>query len=87
MVTEGSYALKSELLRSRCRREARYDRTADPCRARTTADRAACVLGLIVSGVAAFRHLPIDAFPDVTPVQVQVITRAPRWLLQKSNAS
>ena len=33
--------------------------------------------GLIVSGVAAFRHLPIDAFPDVTPVQVQVITRAP----------
>ena len=32
------------------------------------------VLGLIVSGVAAFRHLPIDAFPDVTPVQVQVIT-------------
>ena len=35
------------------------------------------VFGLIVSGVAAFRHLPIDAFPDVTPVQVQVITRAP----------
>ena len=35
------------------------------------------MLGLIVSGVAAFRHLPIDAFPDVTPVQVQVITRAP----------
>ena len=35
------------------------------------------VLGLIVSGVAAIRHLPIDAFPDVTPVQVQVITRAP----------
>ena len=35
------------------------------------------VLGLILSGVAAFRHLPIDAFPDVTPVQVQVITRAP----------
>jgi heavy metal efflux system protein len=35
------------------------------------------VIGLIVSGAAAFRHLPIDAFPDVTPVQVQVITRAP----------
>jgi cobalt-zinc-cadmium resistance protein CzcA len=35
------------------------------------------VFGLIVSGVAAFRHLPIDAFPDVTPVQVQVITKAP----------
>ena len=35
------------------------------------------VLGLGIGGVAAFRHLPIDAFPDVTPVQVQVITRAP----------
>jgi cobalt-zinc-cadmium resistance protein CzcA len=35
------------------------------------------MLGLVVSGVAAFRHLPIDAFPDVTPVQVQVITKAP----------
>ena len=35
------------------------------------------VVGLIVGGVAAFRHLPIDAFPDVTPVQVQVITQAP----------
>ncbi len=34
-------------------------------------------LGLVVSGVLAFRHLPIDAFPDVTPVQVQVITRVP----------
>jgi len=34
-------------------------------------------LVLIVSGIAAFRHLPIDAFPDVTPVQVQVITRVP----------
>ena len=35
------------------------------------------MLVLIVSGITAFRHLPIDAFPDVTPVQVQVITRAP----------
>ncbi|MBS0181517.1 MAG: efflux RND transporter permease subunit [Nitrospira sp.] len=35
------------------------------------------VLGLIGGGVASFRHLPIDAFPDVTSVQVQVITRAP----------
>jgi cobalt-zinc-cadmium resistance protein CzcA len=31
---------------------------------------------LILGGIAAFLHLPIDAFPDVTPVQVQVITRA-----------
>jgi heavy metal efflux system protein len=32
---------------------------------------------LIASGIAAFNHLPIDAFPDVTPVQVQVITHTP----------
>ena len=35
------------------------------------------VVGIIVGGVVSFRHLPIDAFPDVTPIQVQVITRAP----------
>lgn len=35
------------------------------------------VVVLAVSGVVAFTHLSIDAFPDVTPVQVQVITRAP----------
>ena len=35
------------------------------------------VAALIMGGVAAFNHLPIDAFPDVTPIQVQVITRAP----------
>jgi len=34
-------------------------------------------LALSAGGVAAFRHLPIDAFPEVTPVQIQVITRAP----------
>jgi cobalt-zinc-cadmium resistance protein CzcA len=32
---------------------------------------------LSVSGAVAFTQLPIDAFPDVTPVQVQVITLAP----------
>lgn len=34
-------------------------------------------VGLCVGGLFAFRAVPIDAFPDVTPVQVQVITRAP----------
>ncbi len=32
---------------------------------------------LVVTGVAAFRQLPIDAFPDTTPVMVQVNTTAP----------
>ena len=33
--------------------------------------------GVIVAGLVAFRGLPIDAFPDTTPVQVQVNTVAP----------
>ncbi|PZA10286.1 CusA/CzcA family heavy metal efflux RND transporter [Rhodopseudomonas palustris] len=34
-------------------------------------------LVLIGAGVLAFRHLPIDAFPDVSPVQVKIIMKAP----------
>lgn len=32
---------------------------------------------LIVFGIYAFKKLPIDAFPDVTSIQVQVISKAP----------
>jgi len=32
---------------------------------------------IVVSGLAALARLPIDAFPDTTPVQVQVNTNAP----------
>lgn len=32
---------------------------------------------LVVSGIASFRALPVDAFPDTTPVLVQVNTVAP----------
>ena len=34
-------------------------------------------IGIVVAGVLAFRRLPIDAFPDTTPVMVQVNTSAP----------
>jgi heavy metal efflux system protein len=34
-------------------------------------------IGIILAGVIAFRRLPIDAFPDTTPVQVQINTVAP----------
>lgn len=34
-------------------------------------------LGLVVVGVSALVQLPIDAFPDTTPVQVQINTTAP----------
>ncbi|AKT42371.1 efflux RND transporter permease subunit [Chondromyces crocatus] len=34
-------------------------------------------VGVIVAGVLSFRRLPLDAFPDTTPVQVQINTVAP----------
>ncbi|WP_433933206.1 efflux RND transporter permease subunit [Sorangium cellulosum] len=34
-------------------------------------------IGLSLAGILAFRRLPIDAFPDTTPVQVQINTVAP----------
>ncbi len=34
-------------------------------------------VALLAAGVVAWRQLPIDAFPDVTNVQVMVITNAP----------
>ncbi|MFP2923788.1 efflux RND transporter permease subunit [Pyxidicoccus sp. 3LG] len=34
-------------------------------------------LALIISGVLSFQSLPLDAFPDTTPTQVQVNTAAP----------
>jgi len=37
----------------------------------------ALVLALMASGIYALFHLPVDAFPDTTPVQVQVNTVAP----------
>jgi cobalt-zinc-cadmium resistance protein CzcA len=36
-----------------------------------------CVLVLAVAGVRAYRTLPMDAVPDVSNVQVQVLTNAP----------
>ena len=35
------------------------------------------LVGVVVYGVYSFRKLPIDAFPDPTPVQVNVYTEAP----------
>ncbi len=34
---------------------------------------------LAAFGAYAFKKLPVDAFPDVTNIQVQVITEAPGW--------
>ncbi len=34
-------------------------------------------LGLAVAGALAFRDLPLDAFPDVSPTQVKIILKAP----------
>ena len=32
---------------------------------------------VVVFGVRAFRQVPVDAFPDVTPIQVNVYTESP----------
>ena len=32
---------------------------------------------IVVFGVQAFRAVPVDAFPDVTPIQVNVYTESP----------
>ena len=37
----------------------------------------AAVFILIAFGIYAFEKLPIDAFPDVTSIQVQVISKSP----------
>ncbi len=34
-------------------------------------------LGIAILGVASFQRLPLDAFPDTTPTQVQINTAAP----------
>ena len=34
-------------------------------------------IGLAVAGYEAFRQLPIDAFPDISPTQVKIIMKAP----------
>lgn len=40
------------------------------------------VLFLVVFGINSLRHLPIDAVPDITNNQVQLITRAPELAAQ-----
>lgn len=41
------------------------------------------VVGLIVWGVVSFRNLPIDAVPDITNNQVQVVTLSPSLAAQE----
>src|SRR3989304_10296946 len=35
------------------------------------------VVALVAFGIYAYTRLPVDAFPDVTNIQVQIITEAP----------
>jgi cobalt-zinc-cadmium resistance protein CzcA len=41
---------------------------------------------LFIIGVTAFNTLPIEAFPDVTDVQVAVITLAPGFAAEESKS-
>ncbi len=44
-------------------------------------------VGLLILGGYALSHLTIDAFPDVTPVQVQINTVAPALSPRRSNSN
>lgn len=44
-------------------------------------------LALAIGGIYSFQTIPIDAFPDVTTVLVQVVTKTPDSLRKKSNGS
>jgi cobalt-zinc-cadmium resistance protein CzcA len=46
-----------------------------PLRQRVLVVTAACLLA--AGGIYAFRTIPIDAFPDVTGILVQVVTKVP----------
>ena len=41
---------------------------------------------LIVTGLVSWHRLPIDAFPDVTNVQVMILTKVPGSLPWMSNS-
>ena len=47
----------------------------------------ALTLVLIAAGVASLRQLNIDAVPDITSVQVQVLTRSPDRKSTRLNSS
>lgn len=34
---------------------------------------------IIAAGIQSVRQLPVDAFPEISPTQVNVILRAPAW--------
>jgi cobalt-zinc-cadmium resistance protein CzcA len=36
-----------------------------------------CLAAVVVTGIAAYRDLPVEAFPDLTNNQVVVVTEAP----------
>ena len=43
-------------------------------------------IGICAAGLVALRGLPVDAFPDVSPVLVQVVTEAPGLAPQETEA-
>ena len=42
------------------------------------------VLLLCGGGYLAFKNIPIDAFPEVSPTQVKIIVKAPGMILKKA---
>jgi hypothetical protein len=79
-VTTGSFLLKTETLKAASAPAAASRLMLDassPGRSAPLARSSRVGLAIAIAGVLAFVRLPIDAFPDTTPVQVQVNTVAP----------
>jgi hypothetical protein len=81
VVTAGTYALKARVLKSQIGEAITL---RGPCSIQLSISR--CVtrswswsgfLLVVVFGVQALRAVPVDAFPDVTPNQVNVYTESP----------
>ena len=81
VVTAGVYALKARKLKSQLGQG--HEEDADMLNA--IVDAVAALQGagaggfavLVGLGVQAFRQVPVDAFPDVTPAQVNIYTESP----------
>ena len=78
VVTKGSFTLKSEMERHKIEPALMIASVLEfSLRQRILVLGLACLLS--IAGIVAFQSIPIDAYPDVTNIQVQVLTDAPGW--------
>ena len=80
VVTTGSFLLKAELLKSAAPTRDEPMGVVERFVAGALRQRLfvlLCVAALAVTGIVAWRDLPVEAFPDLTNNQVVIVTQAP----------